>query len=656
MVDFYCKFLDYSLFIPCPSPPKSPFSIFPIHPSQYPRIRRRKSPSLTMLSKPNSPTPEFELISTTECSDGSLVFRFGDTSEVARNVEIEEPNFVLRGLVSESTKNSYVVKVLDGEHERQVIVKEIDREVKGEGSTEVVDTVKNIDVGVSNKDKGVNKSKSTVVIDMIDSDEEPNDMVLEDTNEIEVPVFEEVPIEVCDYFDSETVHVSDVNESDSSSRGFIHDEEKSANNVEGSVEKDRQEISGPVSALQVNEKINVESSGVVSQEVLEERSGVETVPSSTTFEHSSVREVDSTFASENNSKRNGTAEVDHLPKNAETHRVEAGTGNDPIPKDITSHDNLEDIVDKDGNESTMKAHDSSTNMVLEDGKTLNDKQKSDFVEGSRHEAVESELPDASLNREEISTTGYLLSSGAYLLPHPDKALTGGEDAYFISGQNWLGVADGVGEWTLYGINPGIYARELMDNCQKIVSDCNGVPVIEPKKVLERSALEAQSPGSSTILVAYFDGQALHVANIGDSGFIVIRNGAVYEKSSPGFYEFNFPYQIRSGDIPLELMKGYEIELNVGDVVVTATDGLFDNLYEQEIASIVSKSLEANLKPEEIAQALATRAQEVGRSETSRSPFADAVLAAGYTGFTGGKLDDVTVIVSFVQERSSSHSE
>ena len=48
----------------------------------------------------------------------------------------------------------------------------------------------------------------------------------------------------------------------------------------------------------------------------------------------------------------------------------------------------------------------------------------------------------------------------------------------------------------------------MDNCQKIVSDCNGVPVIEPKKVLERSALEAQSPGSSTILVAYFDGQVI----------------------------------------------------------------------------------------------------------------------------------------------------
>lgn len=46
-----------------------------------------------------------------------------------------------------------------------------------------------------------------------------------------------------------------------------------------------------------------------------------------------------------------------------------------------------------------------------------------------------------------------------------------------------------------------------------------------------------------------------------------------------------------------MFQGYKIELDEGDVIVTATDGLFDNLYEQEIASIVSKSLEANLKPQ-----------------------------------------------------------
>lgn len=48
--------------------------------------------------------------------------------------------------------------------------------------------------------------------------------------------------------------------------------------------------------------------------------------------------------------------------------------------------------------------------------------------------------------------------------------------------------------------------------------------------------------------------------------------------------------------------------------------------------------------------MAIRAQEVGRSRTTRSPFGDAAQAVGYVGYAGGKLDDVTVIVSLVQTR------
>lgn len=57
--------------------------------------------------------------------------------------------------------------------------------------------------------------------------------------------------------------------------------------------------------------------------------------------------------------------------------------------------------------------------------------------------------------------------------------------------------------------------------------------------------------------------------------------------------------------------------------------------------------------QEIAESIAIKAQEVGRSASSRSPFADAAQAAGYVGYTGGKLDDTTVIVSLVQKRSLS---
>uniref|UniRef100_A0A0D9VQL6 Protein phosphatase n=1 Tax=Leersia perrieri TaxID=77586 RepID=A0A0D9VQL6_9ORYZ len=243
----------------------------------------------------------------------------------------------------------------------------------------------------------------------------------------------------------------------------------------------------------------------------------------------------------------------------------------------------------------------------------------------------------------------ILASGAAMLPHPSKVLTGGEDAYFIACDGWFGVADGVGQWSFEGINAGLYARELMDGCKKVVTESQGAPGMRPEEVLTKAADEARSPGSSTVLVAHFDGQVLHACNIGDSGFLVIRNGEIFTKSKPMTYGFNFPLQIEKGDDPLKLVQKYTIDLQEGDAIVTATDGLFDNVYEEEIAAVISKSLEAGLKPTEIAEFLVARAKEVGRSATCKSPFSDAALAVGYLGYSGGKLDDVTVVVSVVRK-------
>lgn len=49
-------------------------------------------------------------------------------------------------------------------------------------------------------------------------------------------------------------------------------------------------------------------------------------------------------------------------------------------------------------------------------------------------------------------------------------------------------------------------------------------------------------------------QVLHASNIGDSGFLVIRNGGVHKKSNPMTYGFNFPLQIEKGDDPLKLVQ------------------------------------------------------------------------------------------------------
>ncbi|KAI3445713.1 hypothetical protein Pfo_002378 [Paulownia fortunei] len=316
---------------------------------------------------------------------------------------------------------------------------------------------------------------------------------------------------------------------------------------------------------------------------------------------------------------------------------------------------VEESREDDGAESLRVLNNMPQDLILGSERTEVDDnvQSGDIVEASVLEVTELKYTESATKSQEILMTDLVLSSGAALLPHPSKVLTGGEDAYFVAGQTWLGVADGVGQWSLEGTNPGVYAQELLKNCERLISDCNGDSVNNPVELLNLSVAETHSPGSSTVLIAQFDGQALHVANVGDSGFIVLRNGAVYKRSSPMCHVIHFPLQIERGDDPSSLAEFYRVDLEEDDVIITASDGLLDNLYDQEISSLVMKSLAADKKLEEIAQLLATKAQEIGRSASARSPFADDAQAAGFAGYTGGKLDDVAVIVSVVQRQSNS---
>lgn len=46
----------------------------------------------------------------------------------------------------------------------------------------------------------------------------------------------------------------------------------------------------------------------------------------------------------------------------------------------------------------------------------------------------------------------------------------------------------------------------MEKCENIVSNYENISMTKPAEVLTRSAAETQTPGSSSLLVAYFDGQ------------------------------------------------------------------------------------------------------------------------------------------------------
>ncbi|KAL6520078.1 hypothetical protein OROHE_017221 [Orobanche hederae] len=242
-----------------------------------------------------------------------------------------------------------------------------------------------------------------------------------------------------------------------------------------------------------------------------------------------------------------------------------------------------------------------------------------------------------------------LRCGACYMPHPDKEETGGEDAHFIcADEQVIGVADGVGGWADVGVNAGDYARQLMSNSVKAIRQVPSDGDVDPLHVLKKAHAETSARGSSTACIIALKNQDLHAINLGDSGFMVVRDECVIFESPVQQHGFNFPYQLQHGsrcDLPSS-GQVFKISVVPGDVVVAGSDGLFDNLYNKEIAAIVADAVKEDLSPDGTAQKIADVARVRALDGKHRSPFSTAAQQAGFYHY-GGKLDDLTVVVCYV---------
>ncbi len=84
------------------------------------------------------------------------------------------------------------------------------------------------------------------------------------------------------------------------------------------------------------------------------------------------------------------------------------------------------------------------------------------MNGHHAERPEMEIVETVVGAEEASITQLELLAGGINLPHPAKASTGGEDAFFTSTAfcGAVGVADGVSGWAKDGVNAALYSRCL----------------------------------------------------------------------------------------------------------------------------------------------------------------------------------------------------
>ena len=313
-----------------------------------------------------------------------------------------------------------------------------------------------------------------------------------------------------------------------------------------------------------------------------------------------------------------------------------------------------------------------------------------------------------------------------------------EDAYFITkvrlpdetcskkkDMMYMGVADGVGSWRQYGVDPREFSHTLMKECQSILQEAGYNArrnrghdkfnrAITPSEVLAQAFERVKAEnivGSSTACIALFDGvrHQLHFCNLGDSGIIVLRHidseiaGSLKRNrntprserksdlrvafvSQQQLKSFNHPYQlgwtgeeltekdIEDGSSFKEAADSCASSIHVrrGDIIIMATDGLFDNVdiddiveigleWEQENMLIEgndisarearwargdSKTVVSQQNIATLADRLCKKARENSLNSEVDSPF--AILAKeNDIMWSGGMPDDCTVVVIHV---------
>lgn len=311
-----------------------------------------------------------------------------------------------------------------------------------------------------------------------------------------------------------------------------------------------------------------------------------------------------------------------------------------------------------------------------------------------------------------------------------------EDAYFsvrvklpdekdgiLRDVTYFGVADGVGSWREYHVDPRDFSHKLMEECENILleachhRDQGGSKfrrIIAPSEILAQAYERVKADnviGSCTACVAMFDNvrHQLHFSNLGDSGIIVLRHidsavaGSLKrDRSTPRsertsdlrvafvsqqqLHSFNHPYQL--GWIGEEVTEKTSfkmardscttsVHLRRGDIIIMATDGLFDNVDVDDIAKVGleweqkcgfirggdiaareqrwamgnSLTLQSFEHTPDLAAKLCQLARERSLDSATDSPF--AILAKeNDIMWSGGMPDDCTVIVGHVVGRAA----
>jgi len=280
------------------------------------------------------------------------------------------------------------------------------------------------------------------------------------------------------------------------------------------------------------------------------------------------------------------------------------------------------------------------------------------------------------------------SGAAYQKTHPVKVQKNRKDAdVTLSTACVLGVADGVSQIEDFGIDASKLPKEILMHCEALgeAQLRPGAPegAYKGPIPLVREAFERTAPclGSTTLVLAVLDNSTrihgkLHpmiaVISIGDCELLVLRRlHGPGSKLTPVFQtemqridgHLQTPLQLArvDGRIDANFHDGITIEViekgsavhcvsaYEGDIVIMGSDGVFDNLFTDEVADLVNAVLRPGTQypvEESLLAFLARRIVEACHAKTVPTPtgaMPDAPIGPG------GKVDDTSCVVAEVVE-------
>lgn len=247
----------------------------------------------------------------------------------------------------------------------------------------------------------------------------------------------------------------------------------------------------------------------------------------------------------------------------------------------------------------------------------------------------------------------------------------GEDSLFVSepknhGHVALGVADGVGGWAEAGYDSSAISRELCHSAKEIFEASGDVSAITPAELLEKAfdhvtkSPKVEIGGTTACWGILSPDRQLKVANLGDSWCGVFRDFKLVEETHFQTHNFNTPFQLakipqsilhaaeREGkryiiDTPKQC-DSYQWQLQKGDIVVFATDGVTDNVVPQDTEVFMRDQHEKGILLDKVASNYVSEVVKVSRDQNFPSAFAQELSRLTGQRYLGGKEDDITVVM------------